>query len=154
MLQTPIVPVAPAVQSALVQHAGAAIATHRFVPAQLRYPPSHAMPQLVPLQLAAPCEVGSAHAEQRDPHVPTFPLGEQMPLQLCVLAGHMLLHARLLAMHAPLQSCVPPGQLVPHDRPSQVAEPPVGTAQAEHEVGPQLVSSVLATHVPVPGGHW
>jgi hypothetical protein len=35
-VQTPIVPVPPAVQSALVQHAGAADATHRFVPTQLR----------------------------------------------------------------------------------------------------------------------
>jgi hypothetical protein len=112
------------------------------------------MPQVVPLQLAAPCEVGSAHAEQRAPHVPTLPLGEQMPLQLWVFVGHMLLQARLLAMQAPLHSCMLVGQLVPHDRPSQVAEPPWGTAQAEHEVGPQLARSVLATHAPVPAGHW
>jgi hypothetical protein len=92
------------------------------------------MPQLVPLQLAAPCEGGSAHAEQREPHEATAPFGEQMPLQLCVFAGHMLLQARLLAMQAPLQSCMFVGQLVPQESPSHVAEPPVGTGHAEHAV--------------------
>ena len=108
----------------------------------------------MPLQLAAPCEGGSAHAEQREPQVATSLLGAQMPLQLCVLFGHVLLHARLLAMQAPLQSCMLLGQLVPQDRPSQVAEPPVGAAHVEHDVGPQLVSSELLTQGPVPAGHW
>ena len=115
---------------------------------------SHAMPQLVPLQLAAPCEGGSAQAEQREPQVATSLLGAQMPLQLCVLFGHVLLHARLLAMQAPLQSCIVEGQVVPHDNPSHVAEPPVGTGQAEHDEGPQLESRLFETHGPVPAGHW
>jgi hypothetical protein len=36
LLQTPIVPVGPAAQSAFVQQLGAADPTQRFVPAQLR----------------------------------------------------------------------------------------------------------------------
>jgi hypothetical protein len=35
-VQTPIVPAGPAVQSVLEQQPGAALATQRFVPAQLR----------------------------------------------------------------------------------------------------------------------
>ena len=107
----------------------------------------------MPLQLAAPCVGGLAHGEQREPHEATAPFGEQMPLQLWLFAGHVLLQARLLAMQAPLQSCMPPGQLVPHESPSQVAAPPVGTGHAEHEVWPQLVSRALLTQAPAPAGH-
>jgi hypothetical protein len=52
-------------------------------------------------------------------------------------------------MQAPLHSLVLPGQVVPQARPSQVAVPPLGTGQAMHEVGPQLLVLVSETHFPL-----
>jgi hypothetical protein len=92
--------------------------------------------------------------------LPQSPLAQQLVArmqtlpQMCVPPGHVLLQARLLAMQAPLHSCVPPGQFVPHESPSQAAEPPVGTPHALHDVGPQLDRSALLTQAPVPAGHW
>jgi len=106
------------------------------------------------LHVAAPLLTGAEHAEQLVPQVATAVLAAQMPLQLCVPVGHVLLQARLVAMQAPLQSCMPLGQLAPQLRPSQVADPPWGTAHAVHDVVPQLATSVLLTQAPVPDGHW
>ena len=89
---------------------------------------------------------------QRVPHVTGDVSDEHTPLQLCVPPGHVLLQARLLAMQAPLHTCWPAGHMSPHDRPSHVAEPPVGAAQAEHDVVPQLEVSALLTHGPVFAG--
>jgi hypothetical protein len=52
LLQTPIVPVGPAVQSEFEQQAGAAVPTHKLVLGQLRKLLLHEMPQDVPLQVA------------------------------------------------------------------------------------------------------
>lgn len=114
------------------------------------------MPQVPPLQLPAPCEGGSAQGEQREPHVAGEVLLAQMPLQRCVpgRASQLPPQGRLAAMQLPAQSCVPPGHERPHDRPSQVAVPPAGMGQALHEVVPQLEVRLLATHGPVPAGHW
>jgi hypothetical protein len=112
------------------------------------------MPHVPPLQLPAPCEGGSAQGEQREPQVAGEVLLEQMPLQMCVAPMQVPLHGRLLAMHAPLQTYWFAGQTGWHERPSQLAEPPVGTGHAAHEVVPQLEVRLLATHGPVFAGHW
>lgn len=68
---------------------------------------------------------------QAIPHVPQLPLSPCRFTQL------------------PLQS-VNPGMLqpTPHWVPSQVAAPPWGAGHAVHEVVPQLLVSMLLTHVP------
>jgi hypothetical protein len=103
-------------------------------------------------QLALPFEAGAGQAVHRVPQVAGAVSDEQMPLQLCSPARHIPLQARLLAMQAPLHTYWPAGHWVPHDRPSHVAEPPVGTAHAAHDVVPQLEVRLLATHGPVFAG--
>jgi hypothetical protein len=55
-------------------------------------------------------------------------------------------------MQAPLHTYWPVGHVGVHDRPSHVAEPPVGMAHGVHDVVPQLATRVLATHGPVFAG--
>lgn len=75
-----------------------------------------------------------------------------MPLQLCVPAGQVPLHALAFGMHAPAHSLLPVGQAGTHARPSQVTDPPpVGAWQAVHDVlslGPQVATALLSTHLP------
>jgi hypothetical protein len=51
-------------------------------------------------------------------------------------------------MQAPLHSFIPLGHAGAHARPSQVTEPPVGTWHAVHDVGPQVATAWLLTHLP------
>jgi hypothetical protein len=49
-------------------------------------------------------------------------------------------------MHAPVQSFCPAGQLAPHETPSQVAVPPVGTTHAVQEK-PHVRTSLFETQI-------
>jgi hypothetical protein len=99
------------------------------------------------LQLARPCAGGSAQRVHRAPQLLTLLSASQKPLQLCVPVVHIPLHALVGSMHAPLQSCMLP-QFGTHASPSHDAVPPIGTWQGVHELTPQLLTSMLLTHVP------
>src|SRR5262249_30310195 len=101
--------------------------------------------QLVPL---APVGMGQA-VHEVVPHELVLVLSAQMPLQLCVPAGHCPEQAMLASMQAPLQSCLPDGQEPPHLACTHVALPPVGTVHAVQEDVPQLAGSVSSTHAPL-----
>jgi hypothetical protein len=148
LLQAAIVPAAPAVHSELAQQLGRALATQRFVPAQLRKLPLQLMPHAVPLHVAVPL-AGGEHAWQVDPQALTS-FGLQKPLQLRVLATvHVPPHAMLLSMQTPWQmywlELVQTGMQL---TPSQLTVPPVGAVQAgPHDNVPQVLTSLLLTHL-------
>jgi hypothetical protein len=102
-------------------------------------------PQDVPSQEATPL----AGAEQGVHDVMPQPLGLvfawQLPLQLCVPAGHVPRQACAVGMQPPVHSFVPLGHVPPHERPSQVAVPPVGIAHAVQDA-PHDPISVLTRH--------
>jgi len=140
------------VQSAAVQHAGAVFAAQVDVPGHSREVLSQVMPHIPPLQVAWPCEAGAGQAKHCVPHEPVSVSDRQMPLQLCVPLGHDPLQAMVLAMQAPLQILLPVGHAGLHASPSQVTVPPVGAAQAEHDVlslGPQVAGALLSTQAPL-----
>ncbi len=107
----------------------------------------HWMPHLVPSQVAEPFE-GVGQGVQEVPHEFTSLFGAQAPSQSCVIAGHWFMHAFCVGIQVPAQSFWPIGQVAPHLVPSQVASPPLGGMQAEHEV-PQCFGSRLLTQAPV-----
>jgi hypothetical protein len=77
---------------------------------------------------------GDEQGIQEAPQLASSVLDTQLPLQSCFPSGHLPSQARLFWMHAPAHSFVPAGQELPHIFPSHVAEPPIGAAQAEHDV--------------------
>ena len=142
----------PAVQSAAVQHAGAVFAAQVDVPGHRREVLSQLTPHIPPLQVAVPCKPAAGQAKHCVPHDAVSVSDRQMPLQLCVPLGHDPLQAVLLEMQAPLQILLPDGHAGLHASPSQDTVPPVGAAQAEHEVlslGPQVATALLSTQAPL-----
>jgi hypothetical protein len=99
--------------------------------------------QEVPLQVAVAL-AGAGQGEQELPQALTSLLGRQLSLQACWPAGQTPSQAWLRAMHRPRHNFVPPGQRPPHIPFSQVASPPMGTAQGEQDV-PQVLLSVSLT---------
>ena len=63
----------------------------------------HWTPQLVPSHVACPLD-GTAHGEHDAPHEFTLEFGAQAPPQSCVVAGHWLVQAFCMGMHAPAHS--------------------------------------------------
>src|SRR6185369_8792482 len=51
--------------------------------------------------------------------------------------------------HIPFCGAMLTGQVKPHDVPSQVGIPSCGAGQAVHDVGPQLVTALLLTQLPL-----
>jgi hypothetical protein len=99
---------------------------------------------------------GTTHGAQAAPHEFTLEFGAQAPPQSCVIAGHWFVQAFCIGMHVPAHTFWPPGQVTPHLVPSQLAVPPVGGAQAVHEVPHVCGSRLLAHAFPhwwVPDGH-
>jgi hypothetical protein len=103
----------------------------------------------VPSQLACDAPVGSGqlvHAVV--PHELTLVFASQKPLQAWLPRSHAPEQAAVMAMQTPLHTFWFVGQAVPHAPLAQVAEPPVGTLQAVHDV-PHVATSVLLTHLPL-----
>jgi hypothetical protein len=100
--------------------------------------------QSVPLQLAS-AFAGGLQARHAGPQAFTSVMDTQLPPQSRWPPGQTPLQAWDMGMQAPAQSFVPPGQRLPQAAPSQVASPPVGTAQGMHEP-PHVLTSVSLTH--------
>ena len=106
--------------------------------------------QLVPLQVAVPF-AGCLHGIHAvGPQLAGSLSETQLPLQLCVPAGHDPSQALPAGMQLPLHKVVPLGHLAPHWVPSQVASPPMGIGQAVQPV-PQLIGLSLRRQSPP---HW
>jgi hypothetical protein len=90
---------------------------------------------------------GTGHGVHDVPHELTLSSAKQLPLQSCVFAGHMPLHAIDDGMHVPAHSFWLAGQAPPHCVPSQVAVPPVGAVHGVQDML-QLSVLVLETHAP------
>jgi hypothetical protein len=99
----------------------------------------------VPSQLAVPF-VGVAHAVHAlGPQLLVLVFDEHRPLQSCVVTAQNDVHSVAWEMQVPAQSFWPSGQAPPQVVPSQVAAPPAGATQAEHEA-PQLCGDVSSRH--------
>ena len=147
MPHSPVVFAGRAVQSALAQQP--AVGMHRFVLGQFLNPLLHVMPQVPPAQTAVPFEAGTMQALQPAPQKEVLVSAWHTPLQLCVPVGQVPLQAIALAMQAPLHSLLPLGHAGTHARPSHVTDPPpVGAWHGVHDVGPQVATSRLLTHLP------
>lgn len=107
---------------------------------------SHAVPE----QVVSLAPVGLGHARQDEgPQVSTLVFEAQIPLQLCDPPGHCPEQAAAMSMQPPRHSFIPMGHVGTHAAPSQLTmPPPVGVWHAEHDVLPQLATSVFFTHRP------
>lgn len=116
------------VRQAAPQPVGSLSAAHRApVPVPHRWvPAAQVKSHVVPSHVVALAPVGFGH-ELHDvaPQLSTLVFDAQIPLQLCVPAGHVP-QAAVMATHAPAHSCMLAGQAGMHAVPSQVTEPPVG----------------------------
>jgi hypothetical protein len=144
---SPVVFAGRAVQSALAQQP--AVGMHRFVPGQFLKPVLQVMPQVPLVHTALPFDVGTVQALQPAPQKVVLVSDWHTLLQLCVPVGQVPLQAIALAMQAPLHSLLLLGHAGTHARPSHVTEPPPdGVWHAVHDVGPQVATARLLTHLP------
>jgi hypothetical protein len=104
--------------------------------------------QVVPSHDVELAPVGLGHDVQSVvPHESVLVFDKQTMEQLCVAGGQMPSHDAAWSMHFPAHSFIAPGHEGTHAVPSQVTLPPIGIWQAEHDVVPQLPTSLLLTHL-------
>lgn len=99
------------------------------------------------MHVARTAPAGSAHGVHSDPHVLVSAFDTQNPLQSWVPEAQGCPQAAVESTHTPWQTFFPLGHFAPHDVPSHVDSPPVGTGQAVHELPHDAVLE-LATHLP------
>jgi hypothetical protein len=85
---------------------------------------------------------------QLGPHEFTLVSERHRPPHAWVPGAHTPMQASPSGMQTFAQGFLPGGQLEPHFVPSQVAVPPWGAAQAEHEV-PQVAGETSGAQVPL-----
>lgn len=107
----------------------------------------HVKSHFVPSHVAWVAPAGTGHAAHAVPHEFTSVFDEHRLPQACVPTGHAPSQGAAVSTQALLQSFLPEGQLPSQSLFTQVAVPPSGSGQREHEP-PHVFASSSLTHAP------